>query len=78
MPHSFDAVVFIESPPTIRIDGDGLVHLCTEIGSQIAFERVMRLKTFMRSVHLAKRAIVDYHARGCAEIIEFPRPPGHG
>lgn len=78
MPHSFDAVVFVESPPTIRIDGDGLVHVCQEVGREILFERVMRLTTLMRSIHQAKKAIADYEARGCAEIIEFPRPPNHG
>lgn len=75
---AFDAVMFVSEPPEFRVDSDGLVHITQHFGREggLCVERVMRLRTFLRTIHLARRAVVEYEARGTAEIIDFPRGGG--
>lgn len=72
MSPALDAVIYIAEPPTLRIDSAGLVHITQPCGG-MCIEQVMPLKVFMRTVHLAKKAIAEYEARGTAEVIDFPK-----
>lgn len=74
MPTTLDAVMFVADPPEFRIDEDGLVHITQHYGKGgLCIERVMRLRTFFKTIHMAKKAIAEYEARGRAEVIAFPK-----
>lgn len=72
---SLDAVFFVEAPPHFEVR-DGLVHIHQDIG-RVHIERVMQLSTFVRSIKLARAAVVEYNRRGVAEVIDFPASDGN-
>ena len=72
MSPTLDAIIFVTEPPEFRIE-DGLVHICQTISGGARIERVMRVSVFYKTLHLARKALVEYEARGVGEVIDFPK-----
>lgn len=67
-----DAIIFVTEPPQFRVE-DGLVHISQRVSEGLCIERVMRLNTFLKTLHLAKQALSSHEASETAKIIDFPR-----